>query len=831
MLSRLRAILLGYNFGDLEAVDLCRGHKNWQQLPEVEEAMSVLNQFQQQAMHHALCAPGGIGIITGPPGTGKTHLIVALTKVLSVLGYKVLLCAPSNDSTNHLAGAIHGKYPELGVIRVYRPTAEELHITGGTTDGEDGHADEDDALVSKTIDVVSTLAQIRGDQRGKVAHKDLCLTAHCVRRAKQIQEQRDQHNPFSAQECKLPKVDAFLEILRLYNDKLRPSTQQLKESGKQLKEVSKSVFATASVVVTTCNGGYGKEIRQFYSPDVVIFDEAAQTDEPDTLIALTRESVKSIVLVGDANQLQPVVVSSLENEFGPQLERSMQLRLLKAGYPSCRLRIQYRMLPAISDWPNKTFYNGDLIDDKSTYPDQRPLAVEFSNCLAKIWGIPPTNRLMVQTPVRHAITGPNGSLTNYPHINTVLSMAKQVVAASSIKPSQISIISLYELQRLNYVHVLETLRMTDPLIRPLLEGIEVATVDSFQGKENEIIFLDLVTVGGPKGVGFVRDAKRLNVGTTRAKCGLVIVGYEYMLGDKWKQELHKYLNSMVTYIRDKKRIVTIGVTEDYTTSVLGSGQIRYEAVDYPGFEPSKPKRPRDQSPDTSDQPQSTRGRRRKVLHQQTLALPLRPLAGPCDDQTGQAKGKGREIDVERSNSSQSSLQTDKRTVTDKGVDAKRLGGAENLDTQANENMETVMETVDTAMFEDTLMDSGMNMSIHADRPPADNVVADSGINISTHADDSLADDALTDSGMNMSTHADDPLADDAITDSGMNMSTHADDQLEDGELTDSGMNISTHADDPLEDGELTDSGMNMSTHADDRLEDGELTDSGMNTSI
>jgi hypothetical protein len=104
-------------------------------------------------MLHALCALGGIGIITGPSRTGKTHLIVALTKVLSVLGYKVLLCAPSNDSTDHLAGAIHGKYPKLGVIRVYRPTAEELHIKGGTTNREDGHADEDDVLVSKSIDI------------------------------------------------------------------------------------------------------------------------------------------------------------------------------------------------------------------------------------------------------------------------------------------------------------------------------------------------------------------------------------------------------------------------------------------------------------------------------------------------------------------------------------------------------------------------------------------------------------------------------------------------------------------------------------------------------
>ena len=57
------------------------------------------------------------------------------------------------------------------------------------------------------------------------------------------------------------------------------------------------------------------DIRQGCHADIMIFDEASQTDEPDCLILTTRDTVRAIVLVGDTDQLRPVVVSRRENEF------------------------------------------------------------------------------------------------------------------------------------------------------------------------------------------------------------------------------------------------------------------------------------------------------------------------------------------------------------------------------------------------------------------------------------------------------------------------------------------------------------------------------------
>lgn len=91
-------------------------------------------------------------------------------------------------------------------------------------------------------------------------------------------------------------------------------------------------------------------------------------------------------------------------------------------------------------------------------------------------------------------------------------------------PNTLAIITPYKEQMM---------RMREMIQENLSSLIEVNTVDAFQGQEKDIIIFSCVRSrdlhGEVKGIGFLRDTRRLNVALTRAKYCLYAIGRPRMI--------------------------------------------------------------------------------------------------------------------------------------------------------------------------------------------------------------------------------------------------------------------------------------------------------------
>lgn len=87
--------------------------------------------------------------------------------------------------------------------------------------------------------------------------------------------------------------------------------------------------------------------------------------------------------------------------------------------------------------------------------------------------------------------------------------------------------------------------------------VEVNTVDGFQGKEKNIIIFSTVRSIGSKSVGFLSDERRMNVGLSRAKSCLIVIGdSKKLITDKNWEKLVKYSFRNGTFYKVKGKVKT-----------------------------------------------------------------------------------------------------------------------------------------------------------------------------------------------------------------------------------------------------------------------------------
>lgn len=90
---------------------------------------------------------------------------------------------------------------------------------------------------------------------------------------------------------------------------------------------------------------------------------------------------------------------------------------------------------------------------------------------------------------------------------------------SGIKSENIAIISPYSAQ----VSLIREL-MSSNNIKSAGNGVEINSIDAFQGREKDAVIISMVRSNSDGVVGFLAEMRRINVAMTRAKKQLVIIG-------------------------------------------------------------------------------------------------------------------------------------------------------------------------------------------------------------------------------------------------------------------------------------------------------------------
>lgn len=308
---------------------------------------------------------------------------------------------------------------------------------------------------------------------------------------------------------------------------------------KLIREVEGDLISAADVVCCTCSGAGDKRLDKIRFKHVLI-DESTQASEPETLIPIVM-GAKQVVLVGDHCQLGPTILSRPANDAG--LGRSLFERLVYLGFKPHRLEIQYRMHPCLSEFSSNHFYDGTLQNGVSA--EERDASSVFP------WPNPRKPMFFYNSIGPEEVAGSGTSCLNRAEAALAEKMLT-LLLQNGVKPDEVGVVTPYEGQRAFLVNYLQR---RGTFSAAVYDRVEVASVDSFQGREKEFIILTCVRSNYNQGIGFLSDWRRLNVALTRARRGVMVIGNARVLSQ------NQLWYSLLTHFKDAKLIVDGPVTE------------------------------------------------------------------------------------------------------------------------------------------------------------------------------------------------------------------------------------------------------------------------------
>ena len=477
------------------------------------KADAGLNAGQEDAIDFAMRS-SALACIHGPPGTGKTTTVVELIRRLVLLGgAKVLACAPSNVATDNLVERLAASGDQSSATPKDKGKGKARKQKGGG-------------------DVSQAVRPLRIVRAGHPSRLLPSVLVHSLDAVVQTGDEKALAKDVRAE------LDALLSSqVKGGWAKKRAEIKTLRKELKQREDAATmEAIRGADVVLCTCVGAVSWALKAAPEFDVVVIDEAAQTLEAACWLPLLRG--KRAILAGDHMQLPPIVKSSAAAVGG--YGRTLFDRLAEMHGESVvrMLTTQYRMNAKISDWASEQMYESRLIPGDG-------IGGRLLCDLPGVEDVELTNAAFLLIDTAGCIdceetADEGGSKLNTGEVTLVAEYLEELLAyrtaLSGFGVADIGVIAPYNAQ---------VAALRDQLGEHCEAGLEISTVDGFQGREKEVIILSMTRSNTANEIGFLREDRRTNVAVTRARRQCVVIADSETIGS------HPFLATLLDHCSQK----------------------------------------------------------------------------------------------------------------------------------------------------------------------------------------------------------------------------------------------------------------------------------------
>ena len=542
---------------------------------------------QQRDAFKGLYKYGPISLLQGPPGTGKTAFIGSFIHYcISHGARRVLLVSQSHEAVNNATEKVRSLFgrndTEIDIVRLgdQHVLSEQLDDVGEKAlqehyrDRFKAEYEERITKVASEIGIDEEFTRVAtefersfGKQLDRIISRmkdaDSNTSNTLMREVETLNEKmpeffsRKAGMVLNLDDIELDYYREFIysalarhydifsgDLVAKFKNIISISNEWLSVMASSQSQFQNFLSKTRTLVCGTCVGigrnHYGIQENIY---DLVVIDEAARS--PASELAIAMQVGRKVLLVGDHKQLPPLFDEEhikaakrvLPNVSTDELKRSDFERAFVSSYGKTVgrfLKIQYRMIPAIGNLVSECFYieEGGLETGRGV-TKKSYLELFEDICTPVTWiDTSKTKRNSFESKPTAKNSNQKSYVNKY-EAEIILEILSKLSAHKNAEDlfiedddPKIGIICMYGEQVRYLIREINAV----PWARTLLEKgiIKVDTIDSYQGKENDIVIVSLVRSNSSGSQGYVASENRANVALSRAKEALFIVGNSEM---------------------------------------------------------------------------------------------------------------------------------------------------------------------------------------------------------------------------------------------------------------------------------------------------------------